>query len=215
MINKMTQKLKELHSNLGCPETILTSVANVAIIGLADDADDAAITARANDKSIVDMLKAFQSHVDTVRTAAKKAKPGKTTVDKHDDETTVDDDDTPKYIKDMMELIKSQGELLKSQGERIEAMENTSKTNDFNSMVSRIAQELGIDDAVLDLVKPGLSSDMSETAVKDKLGAAKKTLSERGATFTELLKTQSSEAEDEARREEAKKWVKEHEVKNE
>ena len=74
MINKMTKKLKELHSNLGCPETILTSVAKVAITGLADDADDAAITARANDESIVDMLKAFQSHVDTVRTAAKKGK---------------------------------------------------------------------------------------------------------------------------------------------
>lgn len=214
MINKMTKKLKELHSNLGCPETILTSVANVAIIGLADDADDAAITARANDKSIVDMLKAFQSHVDTVRTAAKKAKPGKTTVDEPDNEPD-DDDKTPKYVKDMMELIKNQGELLKSQGERIEAMENTSKTNDFNSMVSRIAQELGIDDAVLDLVKPGLSSDMSETAVKDKLGSVVKTLSERGATFKESLTLQTSEADEEAQREDAKKWVKEHEVKNE
>lgn len=214
MINKMTKKLKELHSNLGCPETILTSVANVAIIGLADDADDAAITARANDKSIVDMLKAFQSHVDTVRTAAKKAKPGKTTVDEPDDEPD-NDDKTPKYVKDMMELIKSQGEILKSQGERIEAMENTSKTNDFNSMVSRIAQELGIDDAVLDLVKPGLSSDMSETAVKDKLGSVVKTLSERGATFKESLTLQTSEADEEAQREDAKKWVKEHEVKNE
>lgn len=214
MINKMTKKLKELHSNLGCPETILTSVANVAIIGLADDADDAAITARANDKSIVDMLKAFQSHVDTVRTAAKKAKPGKTTVDEPDDEPD-NDDKTPKYVKDMMELIKNQGELLKSQGERIEAMEKTSKTNDFNSMVSRIAQELGIDNAVLDLVKPGLSSDMSETAVKDKLGSVVKTLSERGATFKESLTLQTNEADEEAQREDAKKWVKEHEVKNE
>lgn len=214
MINKMTKKLKELHSNLGCPETILTSVANVAIIGLADDADDAAITARANDKSIVDMLKAFQSHVDTVRTAAKKAKPGKTTVDEPEDEPD-NDDKTPKYVKDMMELIKNQGELLKSQGERIEAMEKTSKTNDFNSMVSRIAQELGIDNAVLDLVKPGLSSDMSETAVKDKLGSVVKTLSERGATFKESLTLQTSEADEEAQREDAKKWVKEHEVKNE
>lgn len=214
MINKMTQKLKELHSNLGCPETILTSVANVAIIGLADDADDAAITARANDKSIVDMLKAFQSHVDTVRTAAKKAKHGKTTVDEPDDEPD-NDDKTPKYIKDMMELIKNQGEMIKNQGERIGAMENAKKTENFDSLVTRIAKDLGIDDAVLDLVKPGLSSDMSETAIKDKLGAAKKTLSERGATFTEQLKTQVSEAEIEAKRNDALKWVKEHEVKSE
>lgn len=207
MINKMTQKLKELHSNLGCPETILTSVANVAIIGLADDADDAAITARANDKSIVDMLKAFQSHVDTVRTAARKAKPGKTTVDEPTDEPD-NDDKTPKYVKDILDV-------LKQQGERIEAMENARKTENFDSMVTRIAKDLGIDDAVLDLVKPGLSSDMSETAVKDKLGAAKKTLSERGATFTEQLKTQASEAEVEAKRNDALKWVKEHEVKSE
>ena len=207
MINKMTQKLKELHSNLGCPETILTSVANVAIIGLADDADDAAITARANDKSIVDMLKAFQSHVDTVRTAAKKAKPGKTTVDEPDDEPD-DDDKTPKYVKDILDVIKKQGE-------RIDAMENARKTENFDSMVARVAKDLGIDDAVLDLVKPGLSSDMSETAVKDKLGAAKKTLSERGATFTEQLKTQASEAEIEAKRKDALEWVKEHEVKSE
>ena len=56
---------------------------------------------------------------------------------------------------------------------------------------------------------------MSETAIKDKLGAAKKTLSERGATFTEQLKTQASEAEVEAKRNDALKWVKEHEVKSE
>lgn len=206
MIQKMTKKLKELHSNLGCPETILTSVANVAIIGLADDADDAAITARANDKSIVDMLKAFQSHVDTVRTAAKKAKPGKTTVDEPDDEHD-DDDKTPKYVKDILDVIKKQGE-------RIEAMENARKTENFDSMVARVAKDLGIDDALLDLVKPGLSSDMSETAIKDKLGAAKKTLSERGATFKEQLRTQTSAAELEAQREEALKWAKEHEVKD-
>ena len=207
MINKMTKKLKELHSNLGCPETILTSVANVAIIGLADDADDAAITARANDKSIVDMLKAFQSHVDTVRTAAKKAKPGKTTVDEPDYEPD-DDDKTPKYVKDILDVIKKQGE-------RIDAMENAKKTENFDSMVARVAKDLGIDDAVLDLVKPGLSSDMSETAIKDKLGSVVKTLSERGAMFKESLTPQASEANEEAQREAAKKWVKEHEVKNE
>lgn len=207
MINKMTKKLKELHSNLGCPETILTSVANVAIIGLADDADDAAITARANDKSIVDMLKAFQSHVDAVRTAAKKAKPGKTTVDEPDDELD-DDDKTPKYVKDILDVIKKQGE-------RIEAMENAKKTENFDSMVARVAKDLGIDDAVLDLVKPGLSSDMSDTAIKDKLGSVVKTLSERGAMFKESLTPQASEANEEAQREAAKKWVKEHEVKNE
>jgi len=207
MINKMTKKLKELHSNLGCPEAILTSVANVAIIGLADDADDAAITARANDKSIVDMLKAFQSHVDTVRTAAKKAKHGKTTVDEPEDEPD-NDDKTPKYVKDILDV-------LKQQGERIEAMENARKTENFDSMVARVAKDLGIDDAVLDLVKPGLSSDMSETAIKDKLGSVVKTLSERGAMFKESLTPGASEANDEAQREAAKKWVKEHEVKNE
>lgn len=207
MIKKMTQKLKELHSNLGCPETILTSVANVAIIGLADDADDAAITARANDKSIVDMLKAFQSHVDTVRTAAKKAKPGKTTVDEPEDEPD-NDDKTPKYVKDILDV-------LKQQGERIDAMENARKTENFDSMVSRVAKDLGISDAVLDLVKPGLSSDMSETAVKDKLGSVVKTLSEQGAVFNERLTSQTSEVNEDEEREAAKKWVKEHEVKNE
>ena len=69
----MTQKLKELYSNLGLPESILNSVAGAAVIGLGEDADDAAITARANEKGIADMLKAYQSHADKVRTDAKKA----------------------------------------------------------------------------------------------------------------------------------------------
>lgn len=202
MIQKMTKKLKELYSNYGLPENVLTSVAAVAVNGLDDSCTDEELLERAKAPSVVDFLKSLQSHSDKIRTDALKAAKGKTK-----DDPTNGEDDVPDYVKSILE----QNEKM---AKRIEDLENARTAKDFDSLVSKVAKDLGIDAAVLDLVKPGLSSDMDENAIKDKLGAAKKTLSERGATFKEQLKPQTSAAELEAQREEALKWAKEHEVKD-
>lgn len=206
MIQKMTKKLKELYSNYGLPENVLTSVAAVAVNGLDDSCTDEELLERAKAPSVVDFLKSLQSHSDKIRTDALKAAKGKTKDDPKSDPKN-DEDDVPDYVKSILE----QNEKM---AKRIEDLENAKTAKDFDSLVSKVAKDLGIDAAVLDLVKPGLSSDMDENAIKDKLGAAKKTLSERGATFKEQLKPQTSAAELEAQREEALKWAKEHEVKD-
>ena len=69
----MTQRLKESYSHLGLPESVLNSVAKVAIIGLAEDVSDEDFDARVKDSSIEEMLKGFQSHADRVR-GGKKVK---------------------------------------------------------------------------------------------------------------------------------------------
>ena len=206
MLVKMTQKLKELYSNLGLPESILNSVAGAAVIGLGEDADDAAITARASEKGIADMLKAYQSHADSVRTNAKKANKGKNNAE--DGESN---DETPSWFKTYMD---SQSEVQQKLLDRIAVLESSKAAEAFDVMVSRVGKELNLEGPMLDLCKQGLSSDMDESAIKDKLGAAKKALSERGATFREQLTQQTSEAELQAQREEALKWAKEHEVKD-
>ena len=211
MIQKMTKKLKELYSNYGLPENVLTSVAAVAINGLDDACTDDQLTERAKDSSVVDFLKSLQSHSDKIRTDALKAAKGKTK-DVEDPDPDKNKGEIPDYIQ---RLLDQQEKDRKELADRLAAIESANKTKDFDSMVSRLANEMGIDSVVLDLVKPGLSSDMDESAIKDKLGAAKKALSERGAKFKEQLTQQTSEAELQAQREDARKWVKEHEVKSE
>lgn len=210
MIQKMTKKLKELYSNYGLPENVLTSVAAVAINGLDDACTEEQLTERAKDSSVVDFLKSLQSHSDKIRTDALKAAKGKTK-DVEDPETGGDGGKIPDYIQ---RILDQQEKDKKELADRLAAIESSNKLKDFDSLVSRLANEMGIDSVVLDLVKPGLSSDMDESAIKDKLGAAKKALSERGATFREQLTQQTSEAELQAQREEALKWAKEHEVKD-
>ena len=211
MIQKMTKKLKELYSNYGLPENVLTSVAAVAINGLDDACTEDQLTERAKDSSVVDFLKSLQSHSDKIRTDALKAAKGKTK-DVEDPDPDNDEGKIPDYIQ---KILDQQEKDRKELADRLAAIESANKTKDFDSMVSRLANEIGIDSVVLDLVKPGLSSDMDESAIKDKLGAAKKALSERGAKFKEQLTQQTSEAELQAQLEDARKWVKEHEVKNE
>lgn len=203
MINKMTTKLKELHSNLGLPETVLSSVAGVAIIGLADDANDDVITSRAKEDRIVSMLKSFQSHADAVRTKAVRDTEDKNKGGKQED-------NVPEWAKTLMDQQnQTQQKLL----ERIETLEKNNVTTSFNSMVDRIGKELLLSDEMLDLCKQGLSSDMTEQAVKDKLGAFKKAMVNQGAKFEESISAATTDAQLEQQRAEALKWVKEHEVK--
>ena len=179
MIQKMTKKLKELYSNYGLPENVLTSVAAVAINGLDDACTEEQLTERAKDSSVVDFLKSLQSHSDKIRTDALKAAKGKTK-DVEDPDPDNDEGKIPDYIQ---KILDQQEKDQKELADRLAAIESANKTKDFDSMVSRLANEIGIDSVVLDLVKPGLSSDMDESAIKDKLGAAKKALSERDAKF--------------------------------
>ena len=206
MLVKMTQKLKELHSNLGLPELVLNSVAEVAKIGLPEDADDAAITARASEKSIVDMLKAFQSHADSVRTNAKKANKGKNNAD--DGESN---DETPAWFKSYMD---NQSEVQQKLLDRIAVLESAKATEAFDAVVARIGKELNLEGPMLDLCKPGLSSDMDEKTIKDKLGAAKKVLADSGVRFEERLSSTDESSRRQAEIEAARAWAKEQVAKN-
>ena len=206
MLVKMTQKLKELYSNLGLPETILNSVAGAAVIGLGEDADDAAITARANEKGIADMLKAYQSHADSVRTNAKKAIKGKNNAD--DGESN---DETPSWFKSYMD---SQGEVQQKLLDRIAVLESAKATEAFDAMVARVGKEMHLEGSMLDLCRTGLSSDMDEKTVKDKLGAAKKVLADNGVHFEEKLSSTDESSRRQADIDAARAWVKEQVAKN-
>lgn len=206
MLVKMTQKLKELYSNLGLPESILNSVAGAAVIGLGEDADDAAITARANEKGIADMLKAYQSHADSVRTNAKKANKGKNNAE--DGESN---DETPSWFKTYMD---SQSEVQQKLLDRIAVLESSKAAEAFDVMVSRVGKELNLEGPMLDLCKQGLSSDMDEKTVKDKLGAAKKVLTDSGVHFEERLSSTDESSRRQADIEAARAWAKEQVAKN-
>ena len=206
MLVKMTQKLKELYSNLGLPETILNSVAGAAVIGLGDDADDAAITARANEKGIADMLKAYQSHADKVRTDAKKAIKGKNNAD--DGESS---DETPSWFKAYSD---GQNEIQQKLLDRIAVLESAKATEAFDAVVARVGKELSLEGSMLDLCKQGLSSDMDEKTIKDKLGAAKKVLADSGVRFEEKLSSTDESSRRQADIEAARAWAKEQVAKN-
>ena len=206
MLVKMTQKLKELYSNLGLPESILNSVAGAAVIGLGDDADDAAITARANEKGIADMLKAYQSHADRVRTNAEKANKGKNNA-----ENGESNDETPSWFKTYMD---GQSDVQQKLLDRIAALESAQATEAFDAVVTRVGKELNLTDPMLDLCRTGLSSDMDEKTIKDKLGAAKKVLVDNGVKFEDKLSSADESSRRQAEIEAARAWAKEHAAKN-
>lgn len=206
MLVKMTQKLKELYSNLGLPESILNSVAGAAVIGLGEDADDAAITARANEKGIADMLKAYQSHADSVRTNAKKANKGKNNAE--DGESN---DETPSWFKTYMD---GQSEVQQKLLDRIAVLESAKATEAFDAVVARVGKELNLSGSMLDLCRTGLSSDMDEKTIKDKLGAAKKVLADNGVHFEEKLSSTDESSRRQAEIEAARAWAKEQVAKN-
>lgn len=206
MLVKMTQKLKELYSNLGLPETILNSVAGAAVIGLGEDADDAAITARANEKGIADMLKAYQSHADSVRTNAKKATKGK-----NNGEDGESNDETPSWFKAYMD---GESEAKQKLLDRIAVLESAKATEAFDAMVTRIGKELHLEGSMLDLCRTGLSSDMDEKTVKDRLGAAKKVLADNGVHFEEKLSSTEESSRRQSYVDDARAWAKEQVAKN-
>ena len=195
----MTQRLKESYSHLGLPESVLNSVAKVAIIGLAEDVSDEDFDARVSDSSIEEMLKGFQSHADRVR--GKKVKDVKNKDVEVDDP---EDDDAPAWFKSYVD--KSEADR-KSLLDKITALEGAESAKKFDSLVSSIASELGLSSSMLDLVRPGLSSDMDETAIRNKLGATKKALIENGVKFEEKVDP-SDTSREASYREDARAWCK-------
>ena len=195
----MTQRLKESYSHLGLPESVLNSVAKVAIIGLAEDVSDEDFDARVKDSSIEEMLKGFQSHADRVR-GGKKVKE----VKNKDVEVDDPEDDAPAWFKSYVD--KSEADR-KSLLDKIAALEGAESAKKFDSMVSSIASELGLSSSMLDLVRPGLSSDMDETAIRNKLGATKKALIENGVKFEEKVDP-SDTSREASYREDARAWCK-------
>lgn len=196
----MTQRLKESYSHLGLPESVLNSVAKVAIIGLAEDVSDEDFDARVKDSSIEEMLKGFQSHADRVR-GGKKVKEVKNKDVEVDDP---EDDDAPAWFKSYVD--KSEADR-KSLLDKITALEGAESAKKFDSLVSSIASELGLSSSMLDLVRPGLSSDMDETAIRNKLGATKKALIENGVKFEEKVDP-SDTSREASYREDARAWCK-------
>jgi hypothetical protein len=190
---------------------MFAKVAPMAVLGLAADADEAAIDARASESYISDMLKTMQSQSDKVRTLEGKVK---TLEDKNkgDEHTNHDGDDR---LDEVLKLLNQQKESSDSLKARIDALEGNGKQKDFDALVAKVGKDLGLDGDLLDLCKARLSSDMDEKAVRDSLGAAKKTLIDKGIKVEEgqQQQTKTEKAKEEADRKEAADWVKEHEIK--
>lgn len=199
---KMANKLKELYSNLGFSQDVLATVSASAIVGLADDADDAAIEARA--KGFEAMLKAFQSNTEKRVTEA-VAKAGKDNKGGQEQKTqTVEGE--PEWFKAYRESQEAERKALQ---DKINALEGTNRTKSFDELVAKHAKELGLSGSLLELAKAGLSADMDENAVKNALGQAKKTLMEAGAKIgSEERTAQMSKTEEEKMRADAAAWVK-------
>lgn len=211
MVKKMTEALKKRYSNLGLSDEQLAKIAPIAILGLADDADEAAIDARASESYISDMLKEMQSQADKIRTLEKKVKDdpkgnkgGGSTQDGSDDKLT--------EVLNLLKEQKDQNDALKT---RLDALEGQGKQKDFESRVAQIGKELGLKGDLLDLCKAKLSSNMDDKAIRDTLGAAKKTLVDSGVTVEDggFQNRDTEKAREEADRKEASDWVKEHQVK--
>lgn len=208
MTKKMLSALKSRYSNLGLTDEQFSLVVPMAVLGLADDADDAAIAARASESYISDMLKSMQSQSDKIRTLEKQAeglkkKPGGPTV-----EPTTGDG----KMDEVLSLLKEQKEANEAMQKRLEALEGAGKEKDFDSLVARVGKELNLSAAMLDLCKQGLSSDMDETAVRDALGAKKKALMDEGVRFEESSMLDHTGTQVEAEREAARKWAEAHKV---
>lgn len=209
MVKKMFEALKKRHSNLGLSDETLNAVASVVVVGLPDDADDAAIEARASESRTSDMLKVLQSQFDKTRAeAAKKGPKGNEGVEKpvEGGEGKLD------QVLSLLNEQKTSNEALQK---RLEALEGASKQKDFDSKVAGIMEELKIPANLSGLCKSGLSPEMDETALRDKLGAAKKTLIESGVKFADSQTPEAKTTQTEAERKEAEDWVKEHAIPEE
>lgn len=206
MVNKMFDALKKRNSNLGLSDEVLKQVASVAVIGLSDDADEVAIEARASESRISDMLKTLQSQFDKVRTEAAKSTK--------DNNKGVDEPGAGQNGKldEILAALKDQKDANKQLQDRLSALEGGRKEEKFNSLVDGIMKELKIPASLSDLCKKGLSADMDEQAVRDALGATKKTLSDSGVKMDDGIPLGNRGAQTEAEREEAKNWVQEHKV---
>ena len=199
---KMANKLKELYSNLGFSQEVLVSVSESAIVGLADDADDAAIEARA--KGFEGMLKAFQSNTEKrVTDAVTKAKGDG---NKGGDGHTQTVEGEPEWFKTYRE---SQEAELKALKDQLDKVEGAGRQKSFDDMVAKHAKTLGLSGDLLDMAKATLSADMDEDAIMNALGKAKKTLMEAGARVgSEERTTQMTKTEEEKMRADAADWVK-------
>lgn len=211
MKQKMTSKLKELFPNLGLTDAVLEQVSGIAIVGLDEAADDAAITERA--KSYEAMLKAFQSDTDRrVNEAVKKAgnKGGGANPDPTNPPTNTEPTGMPDWFKTYTEKQDAERkELL----DKIAALEGKNAAQAFDELVAKVAGELGLSGKMLDLCKLGLSSDMDEAKIKETMGATKKLMAEAGAKVDEQLPGATA-TDEEAARKAAQDWVKEHAVKD-
>lgn len=213
MKQKMTSKLKELFPNLGLTDAVLDQVSGVAIVGLAADADDAAITERA--KAYEAMLKAFQSDTDRrVNDAVKKA--GNKGGDPTTPTTPTTPPTNPTEPNGMPDWFKAYSEKQDAERktllDKIAALEGKNAEKTFDELVAKVAGELGLTGAYLTLAKRGLSADMDEAKIKEEMGAVKKLIAESGATLAESLPVDKA-AQEEKARQEAAEWVKEHAVK--
>lgn len=208
MKQKMLGELKSRYSNLGLSDDQFNLVVPMAVLGLADDADDAAIAARASESYISDMLRNMQSQSDKIRSLEKKPKGNGDDDNKGGKHEPTGDG----KLDEVLSLLKSQKEANDALQKRLEALEGAGKQKDFDSMVARVGKELNLSPAMLDLCKAGLSSDMDETAVKNALGAKKKALVDEGVKFDDGVGGHHRETQSEAERQEAEEWVKQHKV---
>lgn len=207
MLVRMTRMLKEHYSNLGLPEGVLTSVAGMAVIGLGEDCTDEVLEARAKESSIFEMLKSFQSHADKIRTDAAKAR--KQVENKVEENKEIED--APSWFS---AYVDKQNETQQKLLDRIAELEGANKAKSFASMVDGICAELNLSGAMLDHARHGLSSNMDETTVRNKLGAFKKMLVDSGVHFEEKVSAQERSSRDQQYIDDARKWVEEHKVKD-
>ena len=207
MKTKMLSALKTRYSNLGLSDEQFNLVVPMAVLGLSDDADDAAIAARASESYISDMLRNMQSQSDKIRSLEKKPKK--------DDEDNKGGKQEPTgngQIDEILKLLKAQNEANEAMKSRLDALEGEGKKKDFDALVSRVGKELNLSSAMLDLCKAGLSSDMDETAIRTALGAKKKALIDEGLRFDEGGSAGHKGAQSQAEQSEAEEWVKQHKV---
>ena len=206
MKTKMLSAFKKRYSNLGLSDEQFKLVVPMAVLGLSDDADEASIDARASESYISDMLKNMQSQSDRIRTLEKKPKVEPDPSNKGDEPTG------DAKLDAIMALLNEQKTTNAALQKRLDDLEGAGKQKDFDSLVSRIGKELHISAAMLDLIKPGLSSDMDETAVRDALGAKKKALIDEGVKFDDGGGQHSGGTQTEAERQAAESWVEAHKV---
>lgn len=207
MVEKMLNALKKRYPNLGLSDEIFSSVAPMAIIGLSDDADEAALDARAGESYVESMLKTFQSQIDKVRTGKKNTKGN----NKGDEDPDTAGDGK---LDEILSLLNQQRESNEALQKRLAALEGADKAKSFDETVSRIAKELNIPSSVLGLCKAGLSPEMEESAIRDSLGASKKVLVDAGVSFSDGgVNLKENEALLEAKRKEASDWVDRHAIK--